>query len=274
MKIDPHTHTLHANPTKEIIEKEAYRVKKTVDTAAAKGLDAIVLTDFGHIEGFRMVYHNFKQDGKWLFDENYELKRKNESAVEIGCRDYGKKLTVFLGEEIPTKQGEILGCFIRDYIQPNKNIDETFSEIDKHGGVGIIPHSCATFPGAGGIGERELRRQFSKNNCVKAVEVFNGQLAFPTNYFDKKAKETADELGAFQVGGSDARGFKFKQYERVGSVYTNFLDLREISKEAIRDYVRNKGKVEIIGTHNNLFVVGAMMAPVAFKILKKKILGK
>lgn len=271
--IDAHMHTLPMNLTEEVLNKEAYRVKKVVDTAAAKGLDAIVFTDFGHIEGFRVLYHNIKIDGKWLFDDDYEIK-KEESAVKIGSRNYQKELTVFLGEEVPTKQGEILGCFIRDYIEPNQNIDETIDKIDENGGVIIFPHALATFPGAGGIGKSELEKQLSKKHYVKAVEVFNGQLAFPTSIFDKKAKEVAEKFDAFQVGGSDARGYKFKQYERVGSVYTDFVNLNEVSKEAIRGYIKNKGEAEITGTHNNLGVVVAMMAPVALKMIKKKLLGK
>lgn len=278
MKIDLHIHTLPTTLTEETVNREAYRVKKVVDTAASKGLDAIVLTDFGHINGFRILYHNRKIDGKWLFGNDYETKQE-ESTVIVDSRDYKKKLKVFLGEEIPTRQGEILGLFIRDYIEPNKDVNETIDEIDKHGGVTGFPHPCATFPGAGGIGKEELERQishatFPRKERIIAVEIFNGQLAPPTNYFDKKAREIAERFGAFQFGGSDARGYKFKQYERTGSVYTDFLDLKEMSKEGIRDYIKNKGKVEIKGAYNNLVVVMAMMAPVAFKTLKRKVLGK
>ncbi len=272
MKIDPHIHTLPGTVTEDIINKEAYRVKRVVDTAAAKGLDAIVLTDFGHIEGFRVLYHNKKEGGKWLFGDEYEIKRE-ESTVRVGSRNYQKELTVFLGEEIPTKQGEILGCFIRDYIKPGRDINETMDEIDENGGVIIFPHSLATLPGMGGIGKTELKRQLSKGHYTKAVEVFNGQMAFPTSYFDKEAEKIAKEFDAFQTGGSDARGFKFKQYERAGSVYTDFTGLKDISKESIRDYIGKGGETRVYGTHNNLFVVCAMMFPVAVKTLKKKILG-
>lgn len=270
MKIDFHTHVLPATLTEEIRKKEAYRVKKIADYAAAKGLDAIVLTDFGHTEGFNILYNNFKENGKWLFDKGYEL-NKQESAVQISSSKYKKPLKVFLGEEIPTKQGEILGCFIKEYIRPGRGIDETIETINNQGGIVIFPHSLATLPGMGGIGEEELRTQLSKEDYTKAVEVFNGQLAFPASYFDKRAKAIAEELNAFQVGNSDARGYYKNEYERVGSVYTDFINLHGMSKESVIEYIKDKRETEIKGEYNSLGNVTKMIAPIAFKIVLKNI---
>jgi hypothetical protein len=145
-------------------------------------------------------------------------------------------------------------------------------DVDEHGGVIIFPHPLVNF--FGGIGEKELEKQLGKKSYIKAVEVFNGQLAFPMNYFDIKADVFAEDFNALKVGGSDSRGFIGNQYERTGSVYNDLKGLKEVSKESIRGYMKNKGEIRITGTYNSFWTVSKMMLPVAMRIIKKEFLGK
>ena len=263
MKIDTHVHTLHSNPTAEILIREGYRVKKVVDTAASKGLDSILLTDFNHIEGFRILHYNQKIGNKWLFNDDYE-RTKQESSVIVNSSNYKKPLTVFLGEEIQTNQCEIIGALIKNHIEKNKSIEETIKRIDDEGGIVIFPHPLIT----GGIGELELKKQFLEK-YLKAIEVFNGQIPFLLSHLNKEAEDIAKRYKIFSVGGSDA-SYLFEQYKRVGEVYTHFTNLGELSKEGIRDYVKDNCKTEITGNCNNLLDIVSVMAYKGFRKLKIK----
>ncbi len=263
MKIDTHVHTLPSNPTAEILEKEGYRVKKVVDTAASKGLDAILLTDFNHIEGFRILHYNQKTGNKWLFNDEYEIK-KQESSIIVHSSNYKKPLTVFLGEEIQTNQCEIIGALIKNHIEKNRGIEETIKRINDEGGIVIFPHPLIS----GGIGELELKKQFLKE-YLKAIEVFNGQIPSLLSHLNKEAENIANKYKIFPVGGSDAP-YLFKQYNRVGEVHTNFTNLSELSKEGIRDYVKDNCKTEIIGNCNNILDIASVMASKIFRKLKTK----
>ncbi len=274
-RIDFHTHSISANPNTEILKREAYRVRALVDSAAKKGLDAIVLTDFGHVFGCEIIKDNREINGSRIFDDNYERKIL-DSAVEINHPDYNKPLTVFFGEEVETKQGELLACGIKHYIEPGKDVLETMKEINNQGGWIGFPHPFATFPGAGGVGDllEDLVKECRKRKYSGTVETLNGQLAFPFSFFNHKANKIAEELGEVKVGGSDARGYKFRQYERVGSVYNSFTFLNILHKTSLRNYIKNKKQIDIYGSTNDLHVVVAMMAPVAINRLYESIIIK
>ncbi len=264
IKLDMHVHAIDANPTQESIEREAIIVRKIVDTAAARGVAGIVSTDFGHMESSKILADNLKlSDGRWVFDENYERIRVDESTISIMHPTYQNPVRVGFGEEIGTGQGEILGLFIKDSILPEMDIKDTIDDIAQQGGIIGFPHPLATFPGAGGIGKKmlvDLVDYCRKNDYPAVIEVMNGNLAWPLSWFDYRAEKLAENFGEVQIGNSDARGFFKQQYERVGSVYTKFIYyLNEISKDSIREYIKNKGLTEICGERNNIFSVGWMM---------------
>ena len=49
-------------------------------------------------------------------------------------------LKVIIGEEINTKQGEIIGLFLKEKIKPKQNIHDTIEQIKSQGGLVYLPH--------------------------------------------------------------------------------------------------------------------------------------
>jgi hypothetical protein len=103
IKIDLHVHTRHsacALLKPEEIERIAVR----------RGLNAVAVTDHNRIDG----------------------------ALEV--LRLAKTIKVIVAEEIKTSQGEIIGYFLKEQIQPGLAPLETVRQIRKQGGLVSIPH--------------------------------------------------------------------------------------------------------------------------------------
>ena len=67
----------------------------------------------------------------------------NETAGAFIAQKYAEQfddLDVIIGEEINTSDGEIIGLFLTEKIQPGMTVEETVDEIRKQGGLTIAPH--------------------------------------------------------------------------------------------------------------------------------------
>lgn len=50
------------------------------------------------------------------------------------------RFQVVVGEEITTKQGEIIGLFLKKRILPHQSFEDTVEEVNRQGGLVVIPH--------------------------------------------------------------------------------------------------------------------------------------
>ena len=67
----------------------------------------------------------------------------NETAGAFVAQEYAKQyddVEVIIGEEVMTADGEIIGLFLTERIQPNLTIEETVDIIREQGGLTIAPH--------------------------------------------------------------------------------------------------------------------------------------
>jgi len=149
--------------------------KLVVRASVKKGLSGIAITDHNHILGA------------------YEAKRYAPEDFDL-----------IIGEEIKTKQGDIIGLNISERIRPGIDVDEAIDQIREQGGLVLLPHPFSVF-----------RRRISKKilrivNKVDLVEVVNGRSFSFDNLLSKKLAEEANKPG---VGGSDAHF-----YFEIGSV--------------------------------------------------------
>jgi predicted metal-dependent phosphoesterase TrpH len=88
--------------------------------------------------------------GRWSYLWRLKSKKINVVAItdhnEIkGAKVYQRFLkrfgiTVIIGEEIFTKQGEIIGLFLNEKIEPNLTVEETIKQIKAQGGIVYVPH--------------------------------------------------------------------------------------------------------------------------------------
>ncbi|MGD9156158.1 MAG: PHP domain-containing protein [Bacillota bacterium] len=138
-----------------------------IPIAAAWGLDGVAVTD-----------HN-TMDGVWrLLALNPPLR-------------------VIPGEEITTRQGEIIGLFLREAIPAGLEVAETIGRIHAQGGVVTAPH----------LGDR-LRHHVLQRSCwpevlplVDLIEGFNGRTVFKAD--DRLAQQVAAEYEKPLISGSD-----------------------------------------------------------------------
>jgi predicted metal-dependent phosphoesterase TrpH len=118
-------------------------------------------------------------------------------------------LTVIVGEEIRTTDGDLIALFIHRVVQPGMSARDTIAQVRAQGGLVGIPHpfdrfrsSMLTDPGLEGIGQ-----------LVDWVEVHNARVVGGTG--NERAAAFAAELGLPGVAASDAHSTL-----EVGVAYT------------------------------------------------------
>lgn len=143
--------------------------EQIITIAKRKKIDAIALTDHNEIEGAQ------------------ELKR---IAPEW--------LTVIVGEEVATKQGDIIGLFLKEKIAPYQDIRETIRQIKSRGGLVFVPHPLDRLRSnaVGAVALEAIKKE------IDAVEVFNARNVFSAD--NQKAKRWAGENNIIPFVGSDA----------------------------------------------------------------------
>ena len=133
MNVDMHGHTYHSKDSR-------LEPRQIVRRAKAMGLDVVCITDHNEIAG----------------------------AFEVAALG---EMPVIVGEEVRTKEGEIIGLFLQERIRPNLTPVETVVAIHEQGGLVYIPHPFDSYRGS--------RLQFAALNSVldqvDVLEVFNAR---------------------------------------------------------------------------------------------------
>lgn len=183
-KADIHIHSIYSKkcglfPIKDILDY----VEKMTD------LDIIAITDHDEIAG--------SQEAERLASAyNFEI---------------------IVGEEILTKQGEILGLFLKEKILPKKSLIATIDEIHRQGGLAIVPHPFYFYGRIPGFKKAVSIRTVNKilkyeSDFIKidALEAFNpslpGQLShrkvlkFNTKLFDLPVIASSDAHTLDHIG--------------------------------------------------------------------------
>jgi predicted metal-dependent phosphoesterase TrpH len=107
-------------------------------------------------------------------------------------------LTIIVGEEISTSEGELIGLFLKNKIDAGLTPEETVLEIKKQGGLILLPH-----------GFDPLKRWHLKIEArnriipfIDIVETFNARISRP--YWNRAAVKWAEEQRVAMSAGSDA----------------------------------------------------------------------
>ncbi len=167
--------------------------KNLVRTAYRRDLSAIVVTD-----------HNTTRGGF--------------ASVRAAKID-GLPLSVFIGAEIKTEHGDVIGLFLNEEIR-SRRYNDVIDEIRDQDGIVYLPHPFATYTS---VKKMDLSR-------IHVLEAYNGRMSIHKN---KQAKELGRELGIPVLGGSDAH----LQHE-VGTVM-NMTDVDITQEDAFRAVIRN-----------------------------------
>jgi predicted metal-dependent phosphoesterase TrpH len=108
------------------------------------------------------------------------------------------ELTVIVGEEISTREGEIIGLFLKEKIEPNLTAEETVAQIKAQGGIVLLPHGFD--PLKRYRLKPDARERVAKQ--IDIVETFNARISRPR--WNQAAVHWCEERGVLMSGGSDA----------------------------------------------------------------------
>jgi predicted metal-dependent phosphoesterase TrpH len=182
-KADVHVHTKYSGFTKYSLAQFPESIAEpdmVVKAAIHRGLDVLCITDHNSIVG--------------------ALKAQKYAAGSPG-------IEIVIGEEISTSEGEMLGLFLQEKIDPGLGAQETVECIHNQGGIAIAPHPFS--PHCPCLGHKV------KYLNLDGIEVFNAIHRVP--YSNMLAIRKSVTNGKACTGGSDAHSV-----EMVGNAYTTF----------------------------------------------------
>ncbi|CAN5660002.1 hypothetical protein BH23CHL8_BH23CHL8_05520 [soil metagenome] len=156
--------------------------RRMVERALRLGLTHLAITDHERIDGAMMAA---------------------EAAAAMGAADDGAgRLQVIVGEEVRTRDGDLIGLFLREAVPPGLSGPETAAAIREQGGLVGLPHPFDRFRSSGG--SRAASDGSSLAALVPAldyVEVHNARAYRDAN---PRASVLAREHGLPGVASSDA----------------------------------------------------------------------
>jgi predicted metal-dependent phosphoesterase TrpH len=161
IRIDMHTHTEYSRDSRTPLREFA-------DAAAAAGLNVVCVTDHDTIDG------------------------------ALRLREMDVPIRVVVGEEIYSRDGEIIGLFLERAVPPGLSAEETIGQIHDQGGLAYVPHPFS----------RNRLRHVRLSTLerivpdIDAVEVFNAREAFAGD--NRRALAFATKHGLPGGVGSDA----------------------------------------------------------------------
>lgn len=176
VRVDMHTHTEHSKDS-------TTRLDRFRDAAAAAGLDVVCVTDHDTIDG------------------------------ALRLREMDVPFRVVVGEEIASRDGEIIGLFLSEGVPPGLSVEETIRRIHEQGGIAYVPHPFSRNR------LRHLRRTALERvvRRLDAVEVYNAREAFAAD--NRRALAFALEHGLPGGAGSDAH-----RPNELGRAYVEIAD--------------------------------------------------
>ena len=166
---DFHIHTRYSRDS--ILSEETF-----IRVALERGLTHVAVTNHNNVEGAIAV---------------------RDRAAELGVDD---RLTVILGEEVSTSDGEVVGLFLQRTIPSGLTADETADEIHAQGGLVSVPHPFDPFRAS------HIRRgpleALAAAGKVDMIEVFNSRVTFSRH--NDEAAEFAARHGIPGIACSDS----------------------------------------------------------------------
>ncbi|MDD4662065.1 MAG: PHP domain-containing protein [Candidatus Pacebacteria bacterium] len=184
MKIDLHCHTKYSKDAMSSLD-DIFKVLKK------KGIDGIAITDHDNINGW---------------NDAREVSKKHN-------------MQVILGEEIKSKNGDILGLFLKkEILMRNEDPEKIINEIHAQNGLAIIPHPFDI--------KKPFRNIESYLNIIDGIEIFNARRFLDSE--NDKAKELAEKYPNLIISaGSDSHISSTAGSAYIESYATNLDDFRK-----------------------------------------------
>ena len=126
-------------------------------------------------------------------------------------REKAKTLHVIVGEEVTTRDGDVIGLFLKERIPPRMSALETMQAIHAQGGLVYLPHPFDKSR-ARRTGGASLHSVLPE---VDIVETFNGKIG--RDHYNLFASDFARKHAKIGAGGSDAHHLR-----AIGTVINTF----------------------------------------------------
>ena len=108
------------------------------------------------------------------------------------------QLTIIVGEEISTSEGELVGLFLKDKIDAGLSAEKTVLEIKKQGGLVLLPHGFDPLK----RWHLQIAARKGITPSIDIVETFNSRISRP--HWNREAFRWAQEQRIRMSAGSDA----------------------------------------------------------------------
>lgn len=128
---------------------------------------------------------------------------------------------IIVGEEIMTQEGEIIGLFLKEKIEPNLSVLATVTEIKKQNGLVYIPHPFETV--RSGLAMHVLTSIFKD---IDIIETFNGR-----GIFTNKNREVEEFLARF----SDSHSFATAASSDAHCVFGTGTSYSIVASEVVKE---------------------------------------
>lgn len=179
VRVDMHLHTMWSGDATTTPDELAEAVAET-------GIDVLCITDHSAIAGAVRL------------------------AGELPCR-------VVVGEEVRTREGELIGLFLQERLPPGLPCEEVAAEIRAQGGLVYVPHPFDPLRRC--LAEDALVR-LAGNGLLDAVEALNAKVSLPS--LNERGAAFAAEWGLAAGAGSDAH-----EPSAVGAAYVEMPDFAD-----------------------------------------------
>lgn len=160
---------------------------RVIEEATRRNLTLIAVTDHDHLEGAK--------------------------RVEELLHNQGSPLALITGVEVSTRQGHLLGLFVKKAPKPGRPVEESIEAIKEQGGLIIVPHPLGRLVPS--LSRKKIDALLEKGYPLDGIEVYNPT---PANASARALVRTANESWQLaETGGSDAHF-----WQHIGAAYTLF----------------------------------------------------
>jgi len=160
---------------------------RIIEEATRRGLHLIAVTDHDHIEG---------------------AKRVAELLAQLNS-----PLQMITGVEVSTRQGHLLGLFVKKAPRAMRSVEESIETIKEQGGIVIVPHPFGRLVPS--LSRTKIGALLEKGYAIDGIEIYNPS---PANASKRAAVRAANQQwGLAETGGSDAHF-----WQQIGMAYTLF----------------------------------------------------
>lgn len=160
LRADLHTHSHYSRDS--VLSPQAY-----VDACVRKGITCAAVTDHNEVQGALVIQRL-------------------------------APFQVIIGEEIKTRDGEIIGLFLKELVPRGLSAEDTIRAIHEQGGIATIPHPFDVF--RRNVIKRDILDRIAP--MVDAIEGYNCRNIFESH--DARAREVAAMAGKPLTVGSDS----------------------------------------------------------------------